>query len=497
MKAAAEDRVAVDAGARARSSLLACLTLMLVGCSGPGAQAPAASDGAIPTSASGAPLRGAAVTSEWATHLGGVDRTATRLLPALRDPAVLWAADVGIAGYANSPLVDAEMVYVPSQGTDHNRPDERDGVFALDRRTGARRWFWAAADDINGASLTPDYVVAVSDDGSVNALDRSSGERRWSWSAPRSLYHGPLVVGDELVAHVEGALVFLSASTGERTAVVDLPEHEYMDGRGGMALADGTIVVLYADGGVAGVRDGRVVWQHSVASEDDGTWRIDTQPYATPVVAGERVVTLQQTWWAWDGIELLLRVLDARDGTLIWERTFSSDDASASATLPTGITQPTFDSSEGLPYMAATPWLMNGVLHVLVPNAPVIRRFSMESGTALPSFPLQTCHTLRFPSIVGVPSRMYIVMHDNEVASVSVSNGGYDWVLHTNDAPYITEGEGLDLWAAFRERYVYCSPYPNDGQALFATPAIDEQGSLYIATGDGRLIKIGEADGAP
>jgi outer membrane protein assembly factor BamB len=476
--------------------LLGVLTLATA-CAGPSenpAREPVGT--AVPLSSSGVPLRGVEVGAEWGTHLGNNERTGSRLLPAITEPTLAWQATVGIAGYANSPLVDATRVYVPSQGLLHDRDDAEDGIFALDRETGAELWFWHARDDINGASLAPDSIIACSDDGTVAAVSRADGHLLWTWTAQNSVHHGPLVVDDLAVVHADGALIFLALSTGQLAHTVDLPEDDYMAGRGGVALAGETIVVMYPDGGVAGVAGGQLVWQHGGQSMRPNEWQPPTQPYATPLVVGDLVVTLQQTYWSWDDTELILRVIDAQTGVIRWEDEISAAGSSDGMVLPSGVSMPAFDASNGLPYLAATPWVMNGVLHLLLPVSPVIRRFSLDSGNALPSFPLQTCNTLRFASIVGTPSRMYIVMHDNRLVALSVANGGVDWVLNTAQETTFSDGANIDIWSLFRERYVYCEPYPTDGNALFATPAMDEQGSIYVATGDGRLLKIRDAAGA-
>ena len=92
-----------------------------------------------------------AVTGDWVTFRGASHRSGYRDVRSIASPRVRWAASVGVQGYANSPIVTGDAIYVASQGEHHNMADPRDGVYKLDPATGAVQWL---LKELTGKPLT-------------------------------------------------------------------------------------------------------------------------------------------------------------------------------------------------------------------------------------------------------------------------------------------------------------------------------------------------------
>jgi outer membrane protein assembly factor BamB len=115
------------------------------------------------------------------------------VVPRLRElPSLLWQADVGRQAWKNSPLVVGNSVLVGSAGDKWNEPDQRDGIYSLDVRTGAIDWYARTPADANRLLLSKGVVTTGCDDGSVVAVAARGGGQIWRIQLDRGIVGGPI-----------------------------------------------------------------------------------------------------------------------------------------------------------------------------------------------------------------------------------------------------------------------------------------------------------------
>lgn len=202
-----------------------------------------------------------AAGADWVTFQGDATRSGCSLAPALAEPRRLWQAEVGMSGWLNSPIVVGDTVVIGSAGTRRAGSDPGDGVYALDLRTGAERWFFPAASDVNGVAARGDLVVATGDEGTVWGLDITTGSLRWSFSATTPVFTNPLVVDDLIIVGDASGVVRALDLDGQQRWWVRL------DGaiRGG-AASDGQVIYAVSERGdaVALSTDGFELWRSRI-----------------------------------------------------------------------------------------------------------------------------------------------------------------------------------------------------------------------------------------
>ncbi len=295
-------------------------------------------------------------------HTGIVDGrlgTKTRLL---------WKADVGVQGYYNNPVVVGGQVIVSSYGSAWNQPDERDGVYVLDRRDGRILRHLPTDSDANGVSCDGIRVYAVTDSGKALAWELATGRNLWisepfvpaeaavpidrlsprqayergyddgykqGWgeglaslgytddasgvgATPR-LYGAPLVTRNGLLVAGAGGLVrWLDPATGRVTGGFDasgkIRNHSFADGLVAVANAAGEVEVRTADGTLA--------YRWCTHGEDQCTRGPSSYSsdwvYAAPAIANGRIAT-SGPYYA--GRQFAL--VDAASGRTLWS--FGSD----------------------------------------------------------------------------------------------------------------------------------------------------------------------------
>ena len=432
----------------------------------------------LPVGGAGVPLRGAAVEGEWSTHLGNFERTGTRLAPAIAEPVIRWSADVGIQGYANTPLVGEDYVFVTSQGSLHNQSDSEDGFYAIDRTDGSRVWFYPTDEDINGASLTSELVIGGSDSGVLYAIDRASGERRWDVSVGSPLHHGPTVVGDRLFVQLPGGYVEIDARNGQMLQRTGGNDDGY-DVRGAIAAVDDVVYRHSRPCSLEAFENGDEHWARTTCAPHGEEWR-RASPYSPPVVLGGAIATLTPVELDYETANITLGLFDRADGREFWT-------TSTEAHLEDDTTTHFYD----LPYYAASPWVMNGIAFVPRIRHDDVVGFDLATGEARLRVSMPDCRCRQFSSIVGVPSAGYVARHDGRVYAFHPATGEVTWVvaLAYNATASVQSVNGL----AWSGTYGYCTPDPWDGSALFSTPAIAEDGTLYVGSGEGWLYAIEDA----
>ena len=218
----------------------------------------------------------------------GYDRGRTSHTPDQQGPDgsvdVLWESEIG-GGLESGPVVADGTVYA---GT-------TDGLlFALDARTGSKRWHFETDNDVVATPVVADDTLyAVSKDAHVYAIDRDSGTERWAYDTGSGIYAPPLVTNDRVVVTSRsGVVAAIHTATGneawrvETTPGIRVPATQF--GRRRLLVGDdnGVVHVLTQGGGERGSID------------VNGYGRIRTPivapPDASTVVVGDTLVDIQR-----------------------------------------------------------------------------------------------------------------------------------------------------------------------------------------------------------
>lgn len=220
---------------------------------------------------------------DWPTFQGNNARTGATNYPAIRIPEIAWSTQVGIAGYLNCPVIDGDRVFVTSSGNTHNTPDERDGVYCVDLKTGDILWHYHTQADACGISIDQKQVYAGDDAGVLHAIDRKTGERAWRHEFDGSVFGSPLLVADHVVAaSAEGFVIAFDPKTGMK----NWSFHHDETIRAGLSSDGNRIFAIYLHGPVVCFDlHGKVRWKQDAMDAYDGG-RETREVYNAPTIHG-------------------------------------------------------------------------------------------------------------------------------------------------------------------------------------------------------------------
>ncbi len=396
---------------------------------------------------------------DWPTFKGGNDRLGVRKsVPPIRQPKVLWRADIGIQGYLNNPVLAEGKVFVGSSGTRHNEKDARDGVYCLDAATGKVLWHAATEKDACGVAYSDGRVFATSDDGKLRALAASDGARLWEAERQGELYCQPLVIGERVcIGDGHGKVAAFDCRTGKLewgTAVAGGAC------RGGLSGSGERLYATFADGVVACLDlKGAVLWKQQVVKDPNHI-------YPAPLVLGSRLVVgyARDTEYP----DPALKALDARTGELKWDAK-GSDQLQDFGNIRSTPVVWGDDILYGEPYS-------NRLVAVNAMDGAA--RWSLELGAAM--FP-------HYPSPAVAGDVLYLPRHDGGLYAVDLANRKLLWTLYLGDSAQVGPRLPEKIAAGAKE----CADEPAVGQPLYASPALGADGTIYVGSGQGCLYAIG------
>lgn len=418
-----------------------------------------------------------AIVGDWTGVRGDAARSGLREAPAITNPRVAWSIEVGIQGYANPPIVTADAIYVSSQGSRHNngpnRVDEADGVLRINPTTGAVVWRLPLAQDQNGMVLAGTTLLVGGDAGNLVAIDTVAGTVRWQVNVGCAIYQAPLVLGDRILLPRVGGVGMLRLSDGQPVdgtlppCDVNRREAFSSDGETAWLSANDRPLEAWTAAGpvwrapeaVASRRGSLEAWQPALVTQDLVLLAYQRWPFPQadgsierrPAIVAHWKDTAQAAW-----------VIDVNDPAAAEdERSFPSM------------------------FLHSTPWLHGTQLVVTPTNRGVVVLYDATTGEQTGTIRLPDCRRRQFASLVGVPGMAYYARHD-----------GVLYGLQLADQPGVAWSLSLGLHGAAGGRETHepivggCSPNPINGSALFATPAIGTDGTVYVNAGDGWLYAV-------
>lgn len=223
-----------------------------------------------------------------------------------------WRYRTG-GGWNAPPVVDDDTVYVGG-----------DGLYALDRETGVRRWEFRNGEKLgfSGPSVGEGVVCCVNLDDYHNVLygvNAADGSERWSHELGGQVLDSPVTVVDGTV-YVTGP---------DETHAIDVSsgEHEWAVSPG-MGVEDNSVPAVTSDTVYVSDSAGLRALDRSDGSE---RWTYDISDSLSPAVDGDRVYVggYQGDQWRVVGV-------DAETGTGEWQATLGETDVGGSPTLLDG-----------------------------------------------------------------------------------------------------------------------------------------------------------------
>lgn len=413
------------------------------------------------------------VEGDWAMVRGGTHRSGLRDVPAIETPRVAWSIEVGIQGYANTPIVTQDAVFVSSQGVTHNSADDKDGLYRLNIETGAIEWHAPTPTDANGITLVDGLLITGTDRGQLFAFDPATGEQRWVAEVKCGVFQAP---------EARDGYVYLLRSEGTiRVRVSDGTVEGEIDScrrsERGVVSFPGDRMIQMRDRRPmqAWELDGRLQWEAERPLDNHPGYGRWTYPQQT---ASMLIETVHRWPWVSESGTAYRPVAQARwadNGQLAWQ--IDVNDPAYAYPFPGTETA----------FLRAQPWVANGRVFWTPTNANTLVAYDVVTGERLAAHEFDDCRCRQFPSIVGTPTMGYLARHDGVVYAFRPDTLEVAWQLSLGlHGTAGTSDSHSDVTGA-------CSEFPKNGTALFSTPAIAEDGRLYVGSGDGWIYAIDNA----
>lgn len=401
----------------------------------------------------------------WASFQGGSTRTGyAAKAPEIRQPKVLWKAQVGVQGYLNSPLVIGSIAVVPSSGDLHNEPDPRDGLHALDLDSGQSVWHVESTRDANGAAATEKLAVFTSDDGRARAVELQTGKVVWDVEVTKEkLYSAPVLTQDAaIVGDGAGSIYSLKLSDGSTTW-----KKRFAGAiRGGLA-ADGATLFVVSQGGEVAALDfnGTEKWKKVINRPPfGGRGRpVRIEGFAPPTVDGNQLIVGFARDTYYKDVPALL-ALDTSSGRELWRARGPEDYGN----------------------LRSSPLVAHGRVVWAEPYSGDVLFADSKNGRVLSRKKIAPCFFPQYASPAGAGKVAYVPRFGGHVYALALPSGSLLWELYLGDSG--VAGKGTP--GALRNQK-NCSWDVPSGWPLFSPAAVAPNGTLLVGSGEGYLYAVG------
>lgn len=401
-----------------------------------------------------------ASASGWATFHGDSARTGATRAAEIKQPRIVWKAEVGIFSWLNSPLaLGKSLVIAPSSGSAHNKPDPKDGVSAFDFAKGKRLWFTHFDQDANGAAANATHVFATSDDEHLYALDIKTGKVAWKVKGKGKMYTHPLLLGDRVVVGDAGGYVRAFATADGK----QLWELQLTGAIRGGASSDGSVVYVASQGGeVAALGlDGKPRWKKLVKRAAWNNQGPDEpiQVYAPPVVGKDLLFVTFARDTYYEDLPAVY-ALDKKTGTVKWKAKGPGQWGN----------------------LRTTPALVNDKLVYGEPYSGDVAALDAKTGRMAYREQIGRCFFPQWSSPAVATDLVYLPRFDGSVYALRSQTGKVEWELFLGDSKRAGQG-------APRAAGGNCD-WDNADGAIYAPAAVAEDGRLFVGTAEGVLYAI-------
>jgi hypothetical protein len=139
------------------------------------------------------------------------------------------------------------------------------------------------------------------------------------------------------------------------------------------------------------------------------------------------------------------------------------------------------------PFLRNMPLIIGDRLLWTPNNADTVVAYDLVTGDREEAASFPDCRNRQFGSMVGTTDMAYYPRHDGVLYGISPEPLSLEWSLSLGLHGAV--GSRTDTHFPVQGS---CSSEPDDGSALFSTPAIGEDGRVYVGSGDGWLYAIGD-----
>ena len=405
--------------------------------------------------------------STWYTFQFDNGRTAYTERPAITSPGILWKTQIGIQGYLNNSVI-ADQIYVGSSGSQHNTPDEKDGIYCLDKKSGEILWHFRTETDACGVAYADEKIFATGDDGYLRCLNSNSGEQIWSISRGGELYSQPLIVGEMVVIGDEsGSVVAVNQTNGD---IIWEEKVASSNIRGGLAADDQHIYAAFEEGRVACLEmKGHAIWINDLEYQDEFGEDFQ-QIYGAPTLTDDKLIISfsRSTYYTKPAIYALNKQL----GDIVWQ---AAKDESGKV-------------SHGNIRSSVAIW--KGLILYGNPYSNSLIAINLNDGTMTWNLPFGDCMFPHWPSPVIANNTLYLGRHDGGFNAVDLEKRKVSWQLYLGDYEDVQlrpKDYGTNPGAS-----APCNWAPETGNSIYATPSIGKKGVIYIGSGEGWFYAIGK-----
>lgn len=405
-------------------------------------------------------------------------------------PRLLWKEKIGVASWRNNPLFVGQFLYVGSSGTSWNSPDQLDGIYAFDVRTGKKLWFVPSKIDVNDIAYIEGMIVGGNDLGEVFAISAISGEIVWKAHVDGAVYAKPTYSDTGIVVGTgAGNLYLLNLQTGailDKTKVdggirAGLIAHEtdvYVATESGWLYQFTTfghfnlwkkISLIYPD--EYGSESGSLPQSISRFSSLGNNKYSKPAIYAAPLLTKDKIIVgfVRETYYSYPAVVAIR--LKGKGGLeeYLW---FGTD--------------PLKKVSDDFGNIRFTPGQFKNLLIFGNPYSNSVYAIDEEDGKVVWSTSLGQSMFQHWSSPLVADGSVYIARHDGLVHKINPANGDRIWsvFLGSNKSAGLTFSRNSQLpgenhrtqWNPLASKSIFSTPAYSDGLLAVTT----EEGYLYV-----------------
>ncbi len=404
--------------------------------------------------------------TQWPMFQRNTERTGARITTSVDNPTILWKTHIGIQGYLNNPIISGNHVFVTSSGNVHNIPDNLDGVYCLDSKTGTIVWHHQTNNDANGIAYSDEMVFVTGDDGFLSAYHAQTGAKVWSLKRNGTIYCQPLVVDNLVIigdkdGHViavrkqTGSIAwsYKAASSAVRSAIASDGAYLYA------AFVEGKVSCL----GLAG----NLIWEENLIIPGQQGPR-PVEIYAAPTIIDDLLIIpyARDTTYGFPAVYCLNKI----NGSVMWTATDYN----------------IINQSHGNIRSSVSRW--NEYILYGSPYSDELIAIDFRNGNVAWNLHTGECLFPHWPSCAIAGDTLYFPRHDGSLYGIDLFTMEIKWEVFLGDH---SMNKVVSKNIVTEPKDLRCSWEPSIGQPIYASPALDRNGTIYLGTGEGYIYAIG------
>jgi len=401
----------------------------------------------------------------WNTFQANNKRTGLVDRPAIYDPEIKWKTYIGIQGYLNNSVITSDKVFVGSSGSKHNKPDDLDGIYCLNKDNGSIVWHFKTLTDACGIAYANNTIYATGDDGYLRCINARTGFEKWNIKREGEVYSQPLIINNTVIfGDASGTILIVNKNNGK--IIVDKKVAD-SNIRGGISSDGNYIYAAFVEGKIVCLDiKGKSVWE--ITPEFHGEHGEDFESiYAAPTIADNQLIIpfIRSTYYDSPAVY----AFNKTNGKLLWKAT--DDD---------------YESLHGNIRSSLAIW--NDAIFYGSPYSNTLTILGLNDGKIINEIPMGEATHPHWASPVIANNTLYLGRYDGGFNAIDLEKQEVIWQLYIGDHKNIDRRPndyGLrNRTYASRKDTIF---------SIFSTPSIDKNGNIYVGSGEGWLYAIENA----